>query len=133
MLRKEHTEIMHRRDESRALYRAVARAVWERYRPGALELPVGWTLLRDPGVSLRRKARAAGVGLATVGGMFGMQWALAWLTGIREPVASPVAMLAEAAAVLAIVSPIAMLRFADAEQVVRARLRRLAVIPLRRR
>jgi hypothetical protein len=133
MLRKEHMDIMYRREESRALYRAVARAVWERYRPGTLELPVGWTLLRDPGVSLRRKLRAAGVGLAAVAGVFGVQWALAWLTGIREPVAPPIVMLAEAAAALAIVSPIAMLRFADAEHVVRARLRRLAVIPLRRR
>lgn len=124
---------MYRRDQSMALYREVARNVWERYRPGALELPVGWALLRDPRVSRAQKTRSLTVGLAVAVGLFTAQFALAWVSGIRHAVASPVVMLVEGAAVMALVVPLAILRLADPEQVVRARLRRLAVIPLRRR
>jgi hypothetical protein len=114
------------------LYRAVARRVWERYRPSLLDLPVGFGLLRDRGVGRGSKVLALGLSSAVAVGLFGLQSALAWTIGLRGPVASVSVELALAAGVLAIAAPLAMVRLAAPEEVVRARLRRVRVIPLRR-
>ncbi len=124
---------MYRREESSVFYRAVARSVWERYRPRALELPVGLSLLRDPEVGVMAKAKAVIRGLAMVALLFGLQGVLAHVFGVRAPHTSTPLTMTVAVATLVIVVPLALLRIAEPEHVVRARLRRMAVIPLRRR
>lgn len=124
---------MYRSDESTSLYRAAARNVWERYRPRALELPVGLALLRDPEVDLSAKVRAIGRGVAAVALLFVAQAVVAYLTGLREPITPVPVMVSIALAALAITVPLAMMRLAEPEHVIRVRLRRLEVIPLRRK
>jgi len=124
---------MYRRDSSNALYRSVARMVWERYRPRALELPVGLALLRDAEVPLADKVASGGIGLAAIVLVFAVQTVLARTIGLQPPaIATPLQFL-EAVAGLAVVTPLVLIRIADPEHVVRVRLRRLAVIPIKRR
>lgn len=120
------------RDQSRTLYRAAARRVWERYRPSLLDMPVGISLLRDPEVGLTYKLRAVTTALAVAVGVFGLQWLLAWTAGIHRPVVAPAVELALAAAVLALAVPLAIVRVVEPEHVVRVRLRKYRVIPLKR-
>ncbi|MBM3495221.1 MAG: hypothetical protein FJX72_13000 [Armatimonadetes bacterium] len=123
---------MYRQAQSRSLYRDVARRVWERYRPSLLDIPVGVSLLRDPTVDRRRKLGALTIALAVAAVLFGMQWLLAWSAGLRGPVSSLLVELTLAAGVLALVAPLALVRIAAPEQVVRVRLRKVRVIPLRK-
>lgn len=125
--------IMHRKNRTNTLYREEARTVWERYRPRALELPVGWTLLRDTQVCLCYKLRALSAALAVTAGLFAIQILIAKIIGVHEPVASPIVMLLEAVAAVALITPLAIIRFAPPDRVVLARLNKMAVIPLRRR
>lgn len=124
---------MYRREASRTLYRSVARMVWERYRPGALELPVGWALLRDVEVALHIKARAAAIGMSVGLGALALQAVLVQTVGLHRP-AMPMPIAAILGLGLAVVATLlAMIRLAEPGHVVRARLSRMAVIPLRRR
>ncbi len=123
---------MYRRNQSKTLYRAVARRVWERYRPSLLDMPVGLRLLRDPDVSLRSKLYALTVSLAVAVGLFGLQWLLARTIGLHRPVIAPMVEPVLALAVLAIAAPLAMVRIVEPAHVVRLRLRKTRVIPLRR-
>ncbi len=123
---------MYRRTPSKTLYRAVARRVWERYRPGLLDMPVGLSLLRDPEVSGRSKLRALTVSLAVAVGLFGLQWLLARTIGLHRPIIAPTVEAVLALAVLAVATPLAMVRLVEPAHVVRLRLRKVRVIPLRR-
>jgi hypothetical protein len=123
---------MYRRNQTKTLYSAVARRVWERYRPSLLDMPIGVTLLRDREVSLPYKVRAFTSAMAIAAGLFGMQWLLAWSAGIRRPMTSPIMEIVLVVAVMVLAAPLAMVRIAEPHHVVRARLRRVRVIPLKR-
>lgn len=123
---------MYRRDSHRTLYRDAARRAWERYRPSLLDMPIGLSLLRDPEVSPRCKLRALTTAVAVAAGLFGLQWLLAWTAGIQRPVVSPMAALVLAVGILALAMPLTMVRVVEPEHVVRARLRKVKVIPLKR-
>ena len=123
---------MNRRNDSKTLYRAVARRVWERYRPGLLDMPVGLSLLRDPEVSLRSKLKALTIALAVAVGLFGFQWLLARTIGLNRPVIAPMVEAVLALSVLLIAAPLVMVRLVEPVHVVRRRLRKVRVIPLRR-
>lgn len=88
--------------------------------------------MRDPTVDRRRKLGALTIALAVAAVLFGMQWLLAWSAGLRGPVSSLLVELTLAAGVLALVAPLALVRIAAPEQVVRVRLRKVRVIPLRK-
>ncbi len=124
---------MHRWTASHSLYRDAARRVWERYRPSLLVLPVGMALLRDREVRLTHKFRALGAALGIYAGLLVLQHLVAWRVGLHSLSTSLLMVGFTGIASLLVFAPLALVRLSAPEHVVRVRLRRFPVIPLRRR
>lgn len=124
---------MYLRDQRTSLYREAARIAWARYRPRGFEFAVGWALLRDSEVPLGDKIRS---GVVTLGVVLAWLMLSTWVTSHAGTAHSNLLWLTAGAGTLVslfVVLPLAMIRMADPEHIVRVRLQRLAVIPLKRR